>query len=327
VRSIRVLFLPQEAGSREPWLSDVAAALDGSAELLVLDSSDDLAAQFDGVRVVIDQGGHASREVIDAGAAAGVELWQILGTGLDHTEVDYILGKRMKLANTPGSFSAIALAEHAILLMLLFAKKYREGERNLRSGVMYLPVGEELAGATLGLVGLGASGRALAARARALAMRIIAIDIVHPSSEELNQFGVEWFGAPSDLPRLLQEADYVSLHLPLTTATRHLIDAAALSLMKTSAVLINVSRGAIVDEDALARALLAGKLHGAGIDVYSTEPPPHDHPLFGLQNVIATPHIAGGTVATSSRRAAACGENVRRIANGLSPLYEVTSAT
>src|SRR5262249_25141147 len=136
--SIKTLFLPQR-GNEEPWLGHVAEALEGVAELAVFDPESDPAPQFEGVRVVIDQRGHASRPVIDVGAAVGVELWQVLGTGLDHTDVEYILGKQIRLANTPGPFSAVALAEHALFLMLFIAKNFTESDRNLRSGTMYSP--------------------------------------------------------------------------------------------------------------------------------------------------------------------------------------------
>jgi D-3-phosphoglycerate dehydrogenase / 2-oxoglutarate reductase len=323
--AVKALFLPQ-AGTEEPWLDDVRVALGQGAELAVFDANEEIAPQFVGVRVVIDQGGHASRAVIDAGAAAGVELWQVLGTGLDHTDIEYILGRGIKLANTPGPFSAIALAEHAMYLMLNVAKKMREADRNLRAGTMYLPVTEELYGSTLGLVGLGASARELAVRARAFGMRVIAIDLFEPSAVDLAELGVDWYGSPAELARLLEESDYVSIHVPLTRETRHMIDAEMLARMKPTAVLINVARGAIVDEDALAAALRDGRLRAAGIDAYSVEPPPPDHPFLTLDNVVPTPHVAGVTYGTSRRRGVACAENTLRVGRGEPPLYQVTSA-
>jgi D-3-phosphoglycerate dehydrogenase len=322
--SIKTLFLPQR-GNEEPWLGHVVEALDGDAELAVFDPENDPAAQFDGVRVVIDQGGHASRPVIDAGEAAGVELWQVLGTGLDHTDVEYILGKGIRLAYTPGPFSAVALAEHALFLMLYLAKNFPESDRNLRTGTMYSPVNNELAGHTLGLVGLGASARELAARAKALEMRTVAVDVVEPDAVTSEALGIAWVGTPDDLPRLMRESDYVSIHVPLSPATHHMIDAELLALMKPTASLVNVARGAVVDEDALVECLRAGRIRGAGIDTFSTEPPPADHPFLTLDNVVATPHLAGVTYGTSRRRGEACAENVRRVAGGLPPLYEIVA--
>jgi phosphoglycerate dehydrogenase-like enzyme len=322
---MKVVYI-QQRGNEEPWYSDFAAALDGQFEHVVLDHDAPYPPQLAGARVVVDQGGHATRPMIDAGADAGVELWQCVTTGLDHTEVGYMLSKGIRVSNTPGQFSAIALAEHVLLLMLCFAKHLREGGELLRRGILYHPLNHELAGTTLGLVGLGASGRELARRAVALDMRVVALDAVTPAADELAALGVEWLGGPEALDRLLRESDYVSLHVPLTAETRNLIGREQLALLKPTAVLVNVARGGIVDEAALAEALAAGRLRGAGVDVYSTEPPPPDDPLLNLPNVVATPHTAGTTYGTSRRRAQAAVENCRRVADGLPPLHEVVSA-
>ena len=321
---VNVLYIAQ-AGNEEPWYTDFATALGDHFPHAVIDPEAPLAPQFDGVRVVVDQGGHATRPIIDAGAEAGVELWQCVTTGLDHTEVDYMLSKGLRVANTPGPFSAVALAEHALFLMLFIAKKFRQSERGLQAGVMYRPLNEELAGSTLGLVGLGASARELARRAAALELRVIALDEVAVPKDELAELGVERFGGTESLDDLLRDSDYVSIHVPLTAATRHLIDAGKLALMRPTAVLINVARGGIVDEAALVEALAGGRLRAAGIDVYSSEPPDPSSRLFELDNVVATPHVAGTTFGTSRRRAEACVENIARIEAGLAPLYEVTS--
>ena len=131
--------------------------------------------------------------------------------------------------------------------------------------------------------------------------------------------------APEELDRLLAESDYISIHIPLDAETRHLIDAEKLALLKPSAVLINVARGGIVDEAALAAALTSGRLRAAGIDVFTQEPPDADDPLLGLPQVVATPHVAGTTFGTSKRRGEVCVENIARIADGLPPLYEILS--
>jgi phosphoglycerate dehydrogenase-like enzyme len=320
-----VIYIAQP-GNEEPWYTDFRMALADRFPHTVLDRDAPLAPQFEGVRVVVDQGGHATRPMIDAGADAGVVLWQAVTTGIDHTDVDYILSKGIRLAHTPGPFSAVALAEHALFMMLFIAKKFRVAERNLEAGIMYQPLNEELAGRTLGLVGLGASGKDLARRARAFDMRVIALDAYPIPAEELAELGVERFGGPEIFDDLLQDSDYVSLHVPLTSVTRHLLDAEKLALMKPTTVLINVARGEIVDEAALTEALLAGRLAAAGLDVFSREPPDTSGPLFQLDNVITTPHVAGTTFGTSRRRGEACVENIARIDSGLPPLFEVTSA-
>lgn len=322
---VKVAFV--SLGERaEPWLSDVILATEKIAEVVVVDMNGSLAQQFANVSVVVDQGGHASRKVIDSAAEAGVTLWQVLGTGLDHTEVDYIRSKGIALANTPGRFSATAVAEHALLLMLAIAKNLPEAEVGLRAQIMNLPIADELAGRTLGIIGLGASGRALATRARALEMRIISIDVVVPAPEVLAATGIEWCRDRQCLAQLLREADYVSVHVPLTAETRGILNAEALSLMKPGAAVINVARGAVVDARAVVDAVLAGKLKGAGIDVFEPEPPEPDDPLLTCPRIIVTPHIAGVSSGTSRRRAMACAENIQRVADGLAPLFQVQSS-
>ncbi len=261
---MKIVYIPQ-LGNEEPWYTDFATALGDRFPHVVLDPDAPLGPQFEGARVVVDQGGHGTRAMIDAGAEAGVELWQAVTTGLDHSEVDYVLEKGIRLSNTPGLFSAVALAEHVLFLMLFVAKKFRESEENLRAGVMYRPLNDELEGNTLGLVGLGASGRELARRATVLGMRVIAIDAYPAAADELAALGVERCDEPQELDLLLRESDYVSIHIPLTATTRHLINAEKLELMKPSGVLINVARGGIVDEGGACRCArgrpVAGRRH------------------------------------------------------------------
>jgi phosphoglycerate dehydrogenase-like enzyme len=142
---------------------------------------------------------------------------------------------------------------------------------------------------------------------------------------ELEQLHIESFGETRHLDDVLTEADYVSLHVPLTPRTRHMIDRRALALMKPTAVLINVARGEIVDEVPLTEALQNRRIAGAGLDVFAVEPVDPAHPLLRLENVIATPHVAGVTSGTSRRRGQALADNVDRVANGLPPLYLVRS--
>jgi phosphoglycerate dehydrogenase-like enzyme len=264
--------------------------------------------------------------MVDDAAEAGVKLWQVLGTGLDHVDIDYIVNRGLPLANTPGPFSSVALAEHALLFMLYFAKQFPLSQQNLRNGVFYRPLNSELEGSTLGLVGLGASGRELAKRAAAFGMRIVGLDVEPPLQAALDSLGVTYLGGPEALHSLLGQSDYVSMHVPLTRRTRHMLDARALACLRRDAVLINVARGEIVDQAALVDALRNRTLRGAGIDVFGHEPLDPDDPLLELDNVVLTPHVAGGTTGTSRRRAEAVAENVRRTEGGLPPLYAVKRA-
>ena len=322
---MKVLFLGT-SNLLHPWYDDVLEVAADRWLIPLFDRSRPVAPQFEGLDVVIDQGGnHGTHELIDAACEVGVKLWQVLGTGLDHTDVTYILRKGIPLANTPGQFSSIALAEHAVFLMLLFAKKFYDSQRSVRNQVLCEPMNEELYGKTLGLLGFGASGRELALRANTMGMRIMAIDVVPIPPSVQETYGLVFCGTSEELPRLLTESDYLSVHVPLTRATRHLLDGTALSVMKPSAVIINVARGEIIDESALVEALQAGRIRGAGLDVFPHEPVDPDHPLLRLPNVVATPHVAGVTFGTSYRRAQAVVANLERVAQGLPPLYQVTS--
>lgn len=320
---MKVLFLGQ-AENLDPWFSDVVQAIGEGHVVSLYDASRPFGDQLQDIEVVVDQGGGiGTREMVSAAAATGVKLWQVLGTGLDHVDVAYILANGLPMANTPGRFSSIALAEHAMFFMLYFAKQFPDSQLNISRGKFYRPVNDELDGSSLGLVGLGASGRELARRACALGMRVAGVDLVPPPPD---CSGFEYLGGPERLEQLLRQSDYVSLHVPLTKSTRHLLDARTLAWIRPGAVLINVARGEIVDQAALAGALRSRRLRGAGIDVFAHEPLEPDNPLSGLDNVVLTPHVAGVTRGTSRRRAGAVAENVRRIASGLPPLYTVTQA-
>ena len=324
--TVKVLYIPVPV-LLHPWYDDFVAAVDGRHPVELFDVSRPWEQQFRGVDVVVELGGSvATREMIDTGVAAGVKLWQFSGTGLDHVDVAYFLEKGMVLTHTPGPFSAIALAEHALFLMLFLAKDFRASQRSLAGRVIALPTSEELAGKTLAIIGLGASGRELAKRSWAMEMRVTAIDVADVAKAVRDELHIDFFGNSSQMDRVLAEADYVSLHTPLTSKTRHMIGGRAFELMKPTASLINVARGELVDEDALLEALQAGRIKGAGLDVFAQEPLDPAHPLLKMDNVIVTPHVAGATTGTSRRRGQALADNLERFARDLPLLYQVTSA-
>jgi D-3-phosphoglycerate dehydrogenase len=321
-----VLVLPHPQGERllKPWVEDIIAAIGERHDVRIFEHSKPLQSQFEGADVVIDHGGAAgTREMMDAAALVPVKLWQVHGTGLDHFDLDYCRVKGIPVAHTPGVFSAIALAECAMMFILMLARRYPVAQDNLRSGRLYDPLGRELGGLKLGIVGFGASGRELARRALPFGMEISVIDVRDVGDDERMEFGLRYVGKPDQLDRMVAESDVLSLHLHLTPQTHHAIDARRIGMMKRDAFLINVARGALVDEAAMIEALIDGRLGGAGLDVFSDEPPDPDSPLFRLPNVIATPHISGGTDGTSRRRAQCSAANVDRIAAGLEPLYRV----
>jgi len=291
---------------------------------LILDAQGDLGAQFRGRQAMIDIGGHSSREIIDAGQE--VRLWQILGTGLDHADVGYMLSKGIRVAHTPGFTSARGLSETAMMFILMLTRKFAEAEANFFDSVFYEPCGRTLNELTLGIIGFGASGRQLARRAKPFGMRIEAIDILPLEGDIADDIRPDFFGTPDDMDDVVARADFVSLHLHLTPETTHIMNAQRLGLMKPTAGLINVARGALVDEDALAAALLDGSLGGAGIDVFANEPADVSRPEYQLPNMIVMPHTSGQTDDTIRNRCAIVADNVRRVATGEDILNEVDAS-
>ncbi len=219
------------------------------------------------------------------------------GIGVDRVDLDAATRRGIMVVNTPDGPTE-STAEHAVALLLNLCKQVMTGDRILRSGSAFpaltdLTPGLEVAGAVLGLVGLGRIGSRVAAIARVLGMRVLAFDpFVTP--ERASALGVDL--VPS-LVELLPRAQVVSLHCPSTPETYHIMNAEALNLMPQGSYLINVARGALIDENALLDALRSGHLAGAGLDVFDPEPPMTNHPLFTLPNTICTPHIGAFTIA------------------------------
>jgi len=243
------------------------------------------------------------------------------GAGFDTVDVAACTAAGVCVMNQAGS-NANAVAEHAMGLVLGLSKRIAECDRKLRRGLPFSRhalMGFDLEGHTLGLVGIGHAGRRMAALGQAFGMRVLACD-PWVAAEEITRRGA----VPVDLASLLSQADVVSLHCPLDDSTRGLFDAAAFAAMKTGALFISTARGGIHDEAALHDALQRGQLAGAGLDVWTVEPPPAAHPLLALDNVIATHHIAGvtrqarrrmATMASSQLLGALRGERPPRLVN------------
>jgi D-3-phosphoglycerate dehydrogenase / 2-oxoglutarate reductase len=215
------------------------------------------------------------------------------GIGVDNIDLEAAAARGVAVVNTPDG-PTVSTAEHTVALLLALAKRLRSAPRMLGSGGSPYdgPPHVELEGKILGLVGLGRVGRRVARiGGPGLGMRVIAFD-PYVGAEGATALGVELCSSIADV---LRSADFVSLHLPSTPQTRRLIDADALALMKPTAYLINCARGPILDEVALLAALRAGTLAGAALDVFDPEPPSPAHPLFAMENVVATPHAAGFT--------------------------------
>ncbi len=300
---------------------EIEATIGVTHELTIFDYNKPVPEQFTGQEVVINLGKNLTDEIIDS-AARNAGLWLVPSIGLDAIDLDDMHRRGFKVAHTPGIFSGASLAECALMMILLITRRFEETQIALRNQKMWDPIGDDLGGMTLGLIGFGASGRELARRAKACAMRIMAVDLLPMEQTLLDEYGVDSFGTTEKTDELVAQADIISLHVPLLPETEKLIDSRRIELMKKSAILINVARGGLVDEPALIEALKNKRIAGAGLDVFDPEPPDPESPLFQLPNVITTPHIAGVTVATCRRRIGALKENIDRFAEGLEPLYQ-----
>jgi phosphoglycerate dehydrogenase-like enzyme len=207
------------------------------------------------------------------------------------------------------------------MLMLSALKRVHALDASVRGGHWRSGAGRvyELYHSTVGIIGMGRIGCEVAQRLAGWQAELVYYDPIRLASDAERDLRVRYL----ELDQLLRTADAVSVHVPLKPTTRHLIDAESLSLMKPSAVLVNTARGGIVDEDALATALQDGRILGAGLDVFSQEPPPADHPLLELPNVVLTPHTAGPTWQSYPRRFANCFANIERVERGEKPLWIV----
>jgi len=229
--------------------------------------------------------------------------------GYDNIDVESCSKRKIAVTNTPGVLTE-ATADLAWALLLAAARRLVEADRYVREGRFkswgpMLLLGHEVNDKTLGVVGLGRIGRAVARRAGGFNMRILYHGRHRIGVEEEYDLGVEY----RPLEQLLKEADYVSLHVPLTEETRHMIGAEELKLMKSSAILVNTSRGPVIDEKALVRALMRNEIGGAALDVYENEPAPVPG-LTELPNVVLAPHIASATSETRIKMAVMATENL-----------------
>ncbi|MEZ4621852.1 MAG: C-terminal binding protein [Caldilineaceae bacterium] len=251
------------------------------------------------------------------------------GTGTDKIAVDRATDLGILVTNTP-YFCVEEQADHAMAMLLSLARKLTVAQNAMTEGDVMrarraVSTNQRLSETTLGLVGFGRSAVHMARRARGFGMRVLATrNNKHAPTNTADALGVTM----TDLETVLREADFVSLHLPLNKATYHMIDAAALSKMKPTALLINTSRGALVDEPALYTALQTGQLAGAGIDTYeeidifAEQLPSQLHPLTGMENVILTPHVAAGSVQASAEIYLTAIANIVDVLEGRWPLQE-----
>lgn len=243
------------------------------------------------------------------------------GIGLDNIDIPAATDHHIWVTNVPG-FCKEEVAAHTMAMLLAFARKLLVMDRSVREGqwetVGIMRPTPRLSSQTLGLVGFGAIARQVSRTAKALGMRVIA-SALRTTAETMAEYGVE----KVQLQDLLRQADYVSLHCPLTPETRQMINAETLALMKPSAILINTSRGGLVDEPALVDALRSRRLAGAGLDVVAAEPLPMDNPLRDLPNVILTPHSSYYSDGSQEELQTRVAQEVVRVLRGERPLSPV----
>ena len=278
---------------------------------------DEIVEQASGVDAIVCL---LTDRIDDAVLEAGSPRLKVVATvavGYDNIDVDAAAARGIAVCNTPRVLDDTT-ADLAFLLILAAARRIWEAESDLRAGKwpgwdidQYL--GRDVHGAVLGVVGFGRVGQAVARRATGFGM-----EVLHHTRRETGIVG--WRG---DLDRLLAESDIVTLHVPLTDETRHLIDPRRLALMKRDAVLVNTSRGPVVDEEALAVALEEGAIFAAGLDVYEREPEVHPR-LLGAPRTVLLPHIGSASLATRTRMARVAAENAVAVLAGERPEYPVT---
>ena len=248
-------------------------------------------------------------ELLDA---AGNQLRVVsnYAVGFDNIDVPACTARGIPVGNTPGVLTE-ATADLAFALRMAAARRLAEGYDYVRAGKWrtwgpLLLLGPDVHHATLGIVGFGRIGREMARRARGFDMRILYHDVQRASQADEEPVGAQFV----EMDQLLTQSDFITLHTNLSDETRHLLDASAFRRMKRSAIVVNTSRGPVVDHDALYEALRDGEIGGAALDVTEPEPLPADHPLLTLANCLVVPHIASASYATRAKMAEICAQNL-----------------
>ncbi len=252
------------------------------------------------------------------GKFPALKFLQVASTGYDNVELDAVRNRGVMLSNIPVA-NKESVAEHVIAMTLSLLKDMRFLDSELRSGNWPMITGSrELKGKTFGIVGMGAIGIRLAERLLPFEVGMVYHDVRRLPEEREQNLGLTYL----PLERLLEVSDVISIHVPLTKDTEKMFSSSAFRKMKDGSILINTSRGEVVDEQALIEAV-KGKGIRAGLDVFPTEPPDFSSELFRLDNVIFSPHIAGVTVESQQRFITETVSNVLRYAQGVDPLYRV----
>lgn len=254
-------------------------------------------------------------------AAPKLKLVQLVSAGYDRLDIGAVKRANVAVANNGGA-NSVAVAEHTIMLILSVLKRIAWMHNNVVAGKWRVgDIGEqrvyELAGKTVGIIGLGTIGKKVVRRLQGFDVNVLYYDILRLTEDQEDALGVRF----ALLPELLRQSDVVSLHVPLNDVTRKMFGARELAQMKDSAIFINTCRGPVVDEEALYQALTTGRIAAAGLDVMEEEPPKSDHSLFKLDNCIITPHMAGPTIENWTKAFRNGFDNVQRVAAGRTPMW------
>ncbi|HXY56467.1 MAG TPA: hydroxyacid dehydrogenase [Nitrososphaerales archaeon] len=244
------------------------------------------------------------RDVIDKGSR--LKLIARPGTGLDNVDVEYAKSRGIAVVNSPESLVE-GVSEHVVLLMLALSRRLVFADSGTRAGRWEKSalMGRELSGKTLGIVGLGRIGRRIAEVARTLGMSVLFYDVIAIPQDVVSSLGAKVVG----LDELFSTSDYITLHVPMTPETAHMVGTQRIGQMKKTAYIINTSRGGVIDEEALVSALREGRIAGAGLDVFEKEPP--TGAILTAPNTILTPHIGGQTEEAQVNAITVIGEKVR----------------
>ncbi len=281
-----------------PIIDHIAARLPEGATISRWDRARPLAEVVGDVDVLLPSNAHIDAQVI--AAASHLRLIQQPAAGTEGIDRAAAAARGIPVCNAPGT-NHVAVAECALFLLLALARRAPLAATTFAAREVGVPIGIELGGRTLGIIGMGRTGKALADRARALGMNVLALERA-ASSESRRAF----FGA----------CDAISIHCPLNDSTRNLVNAEAFAAMKPGAFVVNVARGGVIDRDALVAALATGTLGGVGLDVHWYEPPEPSDPLYADPRVVALPHVAGSTEEAFSRIAEVVIENLTRLSRG-----------
>lgn len=269
---------------------------------------DDLIAALDGVSASIAGSEPYTRRVIEN--SPNLRVIARSGVGYDAVDLDACNNRNIVVTTTPG-VNHHAVAEHTISLLMAVARDFPKQDQAVRAGKWFRRSWPRVMGSTLGIIGLGWIGRAVATRARGLGMNVVAAD---PYASK--EFAQQWQVEVTDLDDLLSRSDFVTLHSPSTAETKHLINSATLAKMKQGSVLINTARGTLIKEDDLIAALQSGHLRGAGLDVFEVEPLPTSSPLLEMDNVLLSGHVAGLDNESHNGMFGMCGEIITGLHRG-----------